>query len=81
MPFIVLAYLYDGMTPYQKKSLTLWIPAARRIATAQRAPGMLHDRRHLLIFADCLQQLQATGGSMRECVEAHKGWGINGNPK
>lgn len=70
----VLAYLYDGLSPALKKQLAFYIPAAQRIALAEGGEDPLHDRQHLLIFSECMQKVQAHGGSVRKCAEEHKGW-------
>ena len=64
-----LAYIYDELPQGYKDGIVRYTKAAKNVAIAQNAKGFLNDRRHLLIFADCLQKTQKTGGSVRVCAK------------
>ena len=63
-----LAYVYDELPQGSKDGIARYAKAARNVAVAQQGSGLMSDRRHLLIFADCLQKAQKAGGSVRECA-------------
>jgi hypothetical protein len=74
---IRLAYVYDDLPQGTKDGIARYAKAARNIAIEQQGNGLMRDRRHLLIFADCLQKSQKTGGSVRECAEQNGMYGRN----
>lgn len=62
-----LAYMYDDLSPKWKGLVVFDLPQARVIAKADDSGG-------LQIFIDCVQQVQAHGGSVRKCALGNKNW-------
>lgn len=69
---LTVGLIYDGLPAQRKKDLQFYIPAARAVAAAQQGPGAVQDRRAVVALVDCMQSVQAHGGSVRQCmVKAH----------
>lgn len=65
---ISLAYFYDDLSRGEAHQVRAFAPQARAIAAAQQGTGLMHDRAHLRILADCLDAANAAGESVRECA-------------
>lgn len=64
-----LAYVYDDLPQGSKDRIRRYANAAHALALAQQGHGVMNDRQHLLIFADCVQKTQSAGESVRECAK------------
>ena len=69
---IELSRYYDHLSPQWKGDVVFLFPSARAIA-AKGGNSHLHSTR-LGIFIDCVQQVQAHGGSVNKCTSAKKIW-------
>lgn len=74
---IQLAITYDDLSPFWKRQVIFNLPAARAIVNAG-GESFPDYRGHLGIFIDCVQQVQAHGGSVRNCALGNKRWKVGG---
>ena len=72
---IRLAYVYDDLPQDSKDRIAQYANVARNLAVAQQGNGSMNDRRHLLIFAECLQKTQKAGASVRNCAKQNGMYG------
>lgn len=76
---VSVAYLYDDLSRDEAHQVRAFAPQARAIAAAQHGAGLMHDRAHLRILADCLAPSTAAGESVRDCASRHGMFGATGS--
>ncbi|HEX7348720.1 MAG TPA: hypothetical protein VF264_03605 [Rhodanobacteraceae bacterium] len=67
-----MAEIYDRLPKDMQARMLFWVPAARQLAAAYSGEATPAHRNNLKALVDCMQSVQAHGGSVRQCmVKAH----------